>query len=195
MTKFVALKALKDPIIDTLGYDPNDEYCERFWLPILGPTAFLLLKRIIIALELSPEGFHLNIGESSQALGLGLRIGKNSPVMKSLNRYCVLGLGKHNGGASYVIRRSLPPLSNRQIRMFPDFLNEEFQQWLKENDAFSPRDRSKDRALKYANTLIKINACFENPKLLEKIQFCLIDRGFKPSVTNEVLSKIKKKLA
>lgn len=28
-----------DPIVDERGYEPRSGYVERFWLPVIGPTA------------------------------------------------------------------------------------------------------------------------------------------------------------
>ena len=42
----ISITPWADPIIDTLGHDPRSEYVERFWLPTLGPTTLLLLRRI-----------------------------------------------------------------------------------------------------------------------------------------------------
>ena len=30
--------AWPDQVIDSLGHDPHDSYCEQFWLPIAGPS-------------------------------------------------------------------------------------------------------------------------------------------------------------
>ena len=38
-----------DPVIDTLGFDPRSIYVETFWLPTLGPTSVLLMRRIATA--------------------------------------------------------------------------------------------------------------------------------------------------
>jgi hypothetical protein len=45
-----------EPIIDTLGHDPRSLYVETFWLPILGPTAVLLLRHLATRLEETPRG-------------------------------------------------------------------------------------------------------------------------------------------
>ena len=191
MTNLIAIKPLKDPIIDTLGYDSNDDYCKNFWLPILGPTAFLLLKHLIEKLEVNPEGYPMDTGRTSQNIGLRFRIGKHPPVRKSLERYCVLGLGKHNGGASFVIRRSLPPLSNRHVGMLPDFITTKYSQWLSDSDDVTPGIRTRSRASQYATRVLR-NRSDKDTEVFFDIEKMLLDRGFTPSVTTEVIEKMKK---
>ena len=63
--------AWPDPIIDTLGHDPRSDYVERFWLPTLGPTSLLLLRRLASHLDREPEGCALDVADLSQSLGVG----------------------------------------------------------------------------------------------------------------------------
>src|ERR1700679_327867 len=53
-----------DPVIDTLGYDPRSWYVEQFWLPIVGPTATWLLRRIVSRFDTEPDGFDLDLDET-----------------------------------------------------------------------------------------------------------------------------------
>ena len=56
MTATLAIRPWPDPVIDTLGHDPRSLYVERFWLPTLGPTSLLLLRRIAAGLDEHPDG-------------------------------------------------------------------------------------------------------------------------------------------
>jgi hypothetical protein len=47
--------AWTDEIVDTLGHDPLDSYCEQFWLPIVGPSVYLLGRRFVILLHDNPD--------------------------------------------------------------------------------------------------------------------------------------------
>jgi hypothetical protein len=75
-----------DPIIDTLGHDPRSDYVERFWLPTLGPTSLLLLRRLASHFDREPDGCTLDVADLSQSLGLGAREGTSSPLFRSLDR-------------------------------------------------------------------------------------------------------------
>ena len=86
MPATLAIRPWPDPVIDTLGHDPRSIYVERFWLPTLGPTSLLLLRRIAAGLDAHPDGIELELGELSQALGVGRREGNSSPVVRSLDR-------------------------------------------------------------------------------------------------------------
>ncbi len=75
-----------DPIIDTLGHDPRSLYVETFLLPTLGPTCVLLGRHLAQRFEHEPDGFELDVAETSVVLGLGPREGNQSPVMRTLLR-------------------------------------------------------------------------------------------------------------
>ena len=42
-----------DPVLDNLGHDARSPYVERYWLPILGPSATLLVRRLAAALDIA----------------------------------------------------------------------------------------------------------------------------------------------
>ena len=55
-----------DPVIDTLGHDPRSAYAEMFWLPTLGPTSLLLLRRIATALDEAPYGMVVDVADLAE---------------------------------------------------------------------------------------------------------------------------------
>ena len=63
--------AWDDPVVESSGFDALSPYVELFWLPVLGPSATLLLRRLATGLRAKPEGFDLQLDEAAQALGLG----------------------------------------------------------------------------------------------------------------------------
>ena len=119
MTATLAIRPWPDPVIDTLGHDPRSLYVERFWLPTLGPTSLLLLRRIAAGLDEHPEGISLDLGELSQALGLGHREGNSSPVVRSLDRLMQFDLACGEREAGYAVRRSVPPVNRRHVGRLP----------------------------------------------------------------------------
>lgn len=60
-------------------HDLRSNYVERFWLPVLGPTATLLLRRLAYELDRSPEGFDLSANDMARSLGLGGMAGRHGP--------------------------------------------------------------------------------------------------------------------
>jgi hypothetical protein len=84
-----------DPVIDTLGHDPRSLYVELFLLPTLGPTTLLLARHLAQRFDDSPDGFDVDVLETSLALGLGPREGANSPVLRALSRLAQFDLARH----------------------------------------------------------------------------------------------------
>jgi hypothetical protein len=83
-----------DPVIDTLGHDPRSLYVEMFLLPTLGPTTLLLARHLAQRFDGTPDGFDLDVLETSLALGLGPREGANSPVLRALSRLAQFDLAR-----------------------------------------------------------------------------------------------------
>src|SRR5688500_16276454 len=83
-----------DAVIDSLGHDPRSAYVERFWLGILGPSTTFLLRRLAAELEANPAGFDLPLGDTARALGLGMRGGRNSPFLRTVQRCCQFGMAQ-----------------------------------------------------------------------------------------------------
>jgi hypothetical protein len=105
-----------DPTLDTLGHDPRSRYVETFWLPILGPTALLLLRHLAVRFDETPAGVELRIAETSHALGVGNREGSSSPIVRTLARLEQFELAcADEQSPTIAVRRNLRPLSRRQL--------------------------------------------------------------------------------
>jgi hypothetical protein len=65
-----------DPVLDKLGHDPRSPYTERYWLPILGPSTILLLRKLATELEQHPTGYQLNTTQWAHELGLEIKGGQ-----------------------------------------------------------------------------------------------------------------------
>jgi hypothetical protein len=76
------------------SYDVRSLYVERCWLGILGPSTLLLLRYVADRLELSPEGFVMDMEPTARMLGVGMRTGKNSPLRRSLGRAVAFGAAR-----------------------------------------------------------------------------------------------------
>ncbi len=117
-----------DPVLDQLGHDPRSGYVERFWLPILGPSCLLLLRRLAAELELQPDGFTIDVAGWARELGVGMRGGRNGPFWRAIDRSCRFGAAQRNG-SRLAARRRLPPLSARQVERLPPPLVTAHQAW------------------------------------------------------------------
>ncbi|MEP6623868.1 MAG: hypothetical protein ABJC79_05470 [Acidimicrobiia bacterium] len=175
----LTLTAWTDPIIDTLGHDPRSEYVERFWLPTLGPTSVLLLRRLATVFDRNPNGVTVEIGELSQSLGLGVRTGTSSPLARSLDRLTQFELACTTAPQAFAVRRNLPPINRRHIHRLPESLQREHNEWVEIQLADSPLEHARQRARRTAFAL------FEAGDDLDRVERVLLTMGFHPSICRE----------
>lgn len=120
---------LVDPVLDRLGHDPRSNYVERYWLPILGPSCLLLIRKLSAELEQQPEGFLLRTAEWAQEMGVGMKGGRNGPLWRAVERGCRFGAAQRNGEL-LAVRRRLPPLTARQVDRLPQQLRASHDHWV-----------------------------------------------------------------
>ena len=130
MPETIRILPSPDPVIDTLGHDPRAPYPERFWLPTLGPTALALLRLLAYRFDRAPEGFVLDLAETSRCLGLGERDGRNSPIARSLGRLVQFDLATPQADGGLAVRRNVPPINRRHVRRLPESLQSEHDAWV-----------------------------------------------------------------
>lgn len=118
-----------DPVLDQLGHDPRSAYVERFWLPVLGPSCLLLIRRLAAELERRPDGFEVDSAQWAGELGIGMKGGQHGPFWRAVERTCRFGAARRNG-PRLALRRRLPPLSTRQVQRLPESLQGEHDQWV-----------------------------------------------------------------
>lgn len=126
----IAVEAWTDPVVDQLGHDPRSAYVERFWLPVLGPSTIWFLRRVADALDLAPEGFELDLADTALSLGVGMRGGRNSPMLRTIDRSCRFGAARVQGPSTIAVRRRLAPLTRVQADRLPSSLRSEHDAWL-----------------------------------------------------------------
>jgi hypothetical protein len=179
MPATLAIRPWPDPVIDTLGHDPRSIYVERFWLPTLGPTSLLLLRRIAAGLDEHPDGIEFDLTELSQALGVGRREGNSSPVVRSLERLAQFDLACGMRETGYAVRRMVPPVNRRHVGRLPERLQDEHRQWAENALAEPPVASARRRARRVAFTLL------EQGDDLDHVEHVLADIGFHPSLCRE----------
>jgi hypothetical protein len=103
---------------DRLGHPAGSVYVETFWLPLVGPSAVLALRRLSAWLEHEPDGITVSIAMLSSCLGLGTGTGRRAPVARTLARLVDFKHASHDG-ERLLLRRELPMLSVRQIERLP----------------------------------------------------------------------------
>jgi hypothetical protein len=135
-----------DPLVDRTGHDPRGDYAERFWLACLGPSATWLIRTFSWGFAASPQGFNLDLPETAKALGMGDRMGRNSPFVRALTRACQFDLASlestHPSGTPILrARTTLPWLSRRLAATLPVMLRQEHQKWLEASAAAMAAER------------------------------------------------------
>jgi len=123
------IRSWHDPVLDSLGHDPRSPYVEQFWLAVLGPSCLFLIRRLAARLEREPDGFELNPLEWAQAIGLGMKGGKNGPFWRAIDRACRFQLAQRNGELM-VVRRRIAPLTIRQVKRLPPGLQVAHRAWV-----------------------------------------------------------------
>ena len=103
---------------DLLGYAPDSTYVETFWLPCLGPSAVLVLRRLNTWLEHEPDGIAVSIEMLGRCLGVGKGTGRRSPLVRTLARLAAFKIGSVDADR-LLLRHQLPLLSPRQIERLP----------------------------------------------------------------------------
>jgi hypothetical protein len=111
-----------DSVIDSLGNNPHDTYCERFWLPIVGPSVYLLGRRFVDWLDVNPDGLTVPLVPLSAAIGLGQGTSRTSPLIRSLARMVAFGLARVDTGDRLAVRRRWPPLTAARASRLPEWL-------------------------------------------------------------------------
>lgn len=104
-----------DPLVEDLGFSPRSDYVEICWLPVLGPTATWLYRRLGTWAAASPEGTQVDLTDLAVSLGLGEGLGRNSMIGRGLSRLAHFDVAQAAPGRLFV-RRALGPLSETRAR-------------------------------------------------------------------------------
>lgn len=172
---FIPIQPNSNSTISFLG---NDPYIEKFWLPILGPTATLLLNDLMTKALMNTEAFQSTIGELSMTTGVGNREGHSSPIVKNLKRLCDFGLISYYN-EMYYVPTNIEVMSSDKLRKLNYLLQSEHKVWidrLNENPLLA--QRQKGRFL-FATLTLKLS---NN----QQIQCALSRSGLHPSIIGEL---------
>ena len=160
----VGIEAWPDALIDRLGHDPRSAYVERFWLAILGPSTVLLMRHLAHELDEHPEGFTLDLTDTARALGVGMRGGRQSPFMRTLDRVCRFGAARWQTPDRLAVRRKLAPLTRSQLGRLTPSLQQQHQEYLDAHGAPDEARRRQERARQLALSLLELG---EDPAATE----------------------------
>lgn len=125
--------AWEDPVVDVRGFRVEDPYVEMFWLPVLGPTATWLLRRMASGLESAPHGYNVGLDEMARTIGVAYSEGRHNPFGRALHRCVMFGAAQQVAVApvrTLAVRRHLPMLPARHLARLPDQLRTAHSDWV-----------------------------------------------------------------
>lgn len=163
-TDTLLVRPWADDVVDRLGFDPRSPYVEQFWLGILGPSTTWLLRRVAAGFDTAPDGFELALSETARALGLGDGLGRNAPILRSVNRMIQFGMALAMGEGELAVRRHLPPLARRHVERLPPQLREEHRRW-QETELRTTEEDQRRRCRQLALSLVELG---EDPEAVEQ---------------------------
>jgi hypothetical protein len=72
-----------DPVVDAAGASLFSRYVELYWLPVLGPSALWILRRIAMGFETFPAGYELDCAATANDIGLSFTLVATLLVFRS----------------------------------------------------------------------------------------------------------------
>lgn len=130
MASLLRLVAWEDPVLERIGLAARSRYVEEFWLPVLGPSACLLLRRAADLLAAAPGGVTVPAEELARALGLGGVAGRHAPFPRAIARCVRFGMARRPDPDTVAFRRVVGPLPLRLVARLPPTLQTRHEQWL-----------------------------------------------------------------
>lgn len=121
-----------DPVVDSSGYDVNDPYIEMFWLPVLGPTATWLYRRLVSGVLQDTAGYTVNMSELARGIGVAYTEGRHNPFARALQRCVMFGVAQQvalHPVRTVSVRRALPVLPGRHLARLPQPLQIAHHDW------------------------------------------------------------------
>jgi len=150
---------------DGAPHDPRSAYVETFWLPLLGPSTTLLLRRFADGFDASPDGFECDTMALSREIGLGPRLHRKAPFVRTVERCVKFGMAELTGDVLQV-RRRLPMVSPRQLQRLSERLQQLHSEWTLSPDGDGAQRRTElVRAAHLARTLLALG---ESPDAIER---------------------------
>ena len=126
--------AWHDPIVETAGYEIDDPYVEMFWLPILGPTATWLARRLVSGLHHCTDnnGYTCDMVDIARALGVSYTHGRHNPFARALHRCVMFGVSQNiaiEPVHTVAVRLKLPRIPYRHLARLPHQLRIAHDDW------------------------------------------------------------------
>jgi hypothetical protein len=99
---------------DPTGYPITHPYIENLYLPIIGPSTYVLLRLLDRFADHNPDTFTIALDDLAHRIGLGNN-GTTNRTTHTIDRLCAYRLAARTQPDTIVFPRCLPALSNRQL--------------------------------------------------------------------------------
>lgn len=129
----MVVRRLVDPVVDRVGFGVMEAYVELVWLPVIGPSATWMLRRLGAWLPEWESVIEIDLVELAQMLGLGSSVNIGSSVQRTLRRLVRFGLAHWRGDLR--VRAAVPPLPCRQLSRLPQWVQDAHAALLAGRDA------------------------------------------------------------
>ena len=105
---------------DPTGYPITHPYIENLYLPIIGPSTYVLLRLLDRLADEHSDTFTIGLDDLAHRIGLGSN-GTANRTTHTIDRLCAYRLAAYTQPDTIIFPRHLPALSNRQLdRLRPD---------------------------------------------------------------------------
>ena len=141
VSSHLALLRLPPRPEDASGHDPRSVYVERFWLGIVGPSVvwFLRLCRRELDSATDTQPAVIDLEDTARQLGLTFRGGRNSSLMRTIDRARSFHLAFDAGPATLALPLLVPSVPRRLHHRLPTPLRSEVQAWTDATPRTLPR--------------------------------------------------------
>lgn len=122
----------RDELVEHTGYDMRGVYVERFWLPVIGPTCTVLLRRTAELFDANPAGFDVDLVDLGAQLGIVYTGAPRNAMSRTLDRLVRFDFARHiarGARQQFAVRRVAPPLAERHVVRLPASSQEALTVW------------------------------------------------------------------
>lgn len=144
-----------DPLVDQDGHHPRSSYVEDYWMAILGPTAYCLLRKLSAGFDHDPDGYVMDPSATATEMGLGSGTGSSSQLARSLDRLELFALVRRRRDEVWC-RLRLPLLHRRQRARLPEHLGRSHIYWQQQQEDEHYRATQLSKATVVATALVEL---------------------------------------
>ncbi|MFZ4584541.1 MAG: hypothetical protein ACOYNI_04860 [Acidimicrobiia bacterium] len=107
------------------AHDPDSQYVERFWLPTIGPTAYVTLRLLAATADQHRDGLAVDTATLAIRLGVSSSTSRHAPLARALTRLARFELIELLDDSTMRVRTRIPWLTPRIERRLPEPLRTE----------------------------------------------------------------------